>query len=65
MNDRAARSAKQARVTRVVVAAGASGDDFGAIPIPASYVGAHLRAEDADTIGKLRAQVVHGSMMPR
>ena len=42
-----------ARAVRAAVAAGASSDDFGAIPVPDAYVGAYLRAEDAETIGKL------------
>jgi crotonyl-CoA reductase len=42
-----------ARAVRAAVAAGASSDDFGAIPVPEAYVGAYLRAEDAETIGKL------------
>jgi crotonyl-CoA reductase len=42
-----------ARAVRAAVAGGAGSDEFGAIPVPESYVGAHLRAEDAETIGKL------------
>ena len=42
-----------ARAVRAAVAGGASSDDFGAIPVPETYVGAYLRAEDAETIGKL------------
>ena len=42
-----------ARAVRAAVAGGASSDDFGAIPVPDAYVGAYLRAEDAETIGKL------------
>ena len=42
-----------ARAVRAAVADGANSDDFGAIPVPGTYVGAYLRAEDAETIGKL------------
>ena len=42
-----------ARAVRAAVSSDASSDDFGAIPVPESYVGAYLRAEDAETIGKL------------
>ncbi len=42
-----------ARAIRGAVTSGAGSDDFGAIPVPESYVGAYLRAEDAETLGKL------------
>src|SRR4051794_11111960 len=41
------------RAVRSAVAAGAGSEDFAAIPVPGAYVGAYLRAEDAETIGKL------------
>ena len=65
-----ALSTHLARAVRAAIDAGASSEEWAALPVPESYVGAALHAADAETFGKLPrdqkapSQAVHVAEVP-